>query len=69
VDRFPVEAKNYGVNFFNSCIVNVLLVFRGAMKLYGVLSMKLYKNETVSYILHPLFFSACKKKLKSGVHI
>jgi hypothetical protein len=64
VDWFPVEAKNCSVHLFNSCVVNVLLAFRGAIKLYGVLSMKLRKNETVSYILHPLFLDACEKKLK-----
>ena len=69
VDWFPLEAKNYIVNLSNSCVVNVLLVCRGAMKLYGVLSMKLHKNETVSYILHSLFLNACKKKLKIGVYI
>jgi len=69
VDWFPVETKNYSVNLFNSCVVNVLLVCRGAMKLYDVLSMKLHKNGTVSYMLHPLFLNACKKKLKIGVHI
>jgi len=53
------------VHLFNSCVVNVLLVCRGAMKLYGVLSMKLHKNETVSYILHPLFLNACKIKAEN----
>ena len=69
MDWFPVEAKNYSVNLFNSGIVNVLLMCRGVMKLYGVLSMKLHKNVTVSYILHPLFLNACRKKLKIRVHI
>jgi hypothetical protein len=46
-----------------------MLVFRGDMKLYDVLSIKLHKNETVSYILHPLSLNECKKNLKSAVHI
>ena len=69
MDWFPGETKNCVVNLFNSCIVNVLLVFRVDMKVYGVLSMKLHKNETVSCLLHPLFLNACKKKLQSGVHV
>ena len=69
MDWFPVEAKNYSVSLFNNCIVNVLVVFRGAMKLYGVLSMKLHKNETLVYIASVTFKCMQEKAEKWSSHL